>query len=209
MSGWFKFICVLYWLAMIFWIGAIITVAIAAMNTFGTLPAPGMGVQLELFSSYPTEHHGRLAAGMVMEKNFFVADAIQMFAIPVVILTLFLQLFTFHMSIRKPANIVRAVCLVGAALAFGWYGLTIAPGMNRELRTYWEEAKAGNVEQAEIHRAAFEVDHPRAERVLQINLILVLIGAGASAWAFASFHVTKPPAGSFPKYETPRLAKDS
>jgi hypothetical protein len=173
-----------YWLGLIVWIAAIITVAIAAMNTFATLPDADLGVRLESFAAYPAEHHGRLAAGMVMERNFFAADVMQMVAIPVVVIALLAQVAFLGMSLRRPANLIRCICLLGAAGVFAFYAFTMAPRMNGELRAYWDAARAGDMAQAESHRDAFDADHPRAELVLKINLILAVIGAGASTAAF-------------------------
>lgn len=194
-----KLIAIAYWLALTFWIGAIMTVAIAAMNTFGTLP--GLGVSLDGYPDFPVEHHGRLAAGIIMERNFFMADVIQMFAIPIVLVTLLAQLLFCKMPLKRPANSIRFISLSTAAVVFGIYAFTIAPDMNRELRAYWTAAEAGQVEQAELHRAAFEVDHPRAEWFLEMNLIFALIGVGASAAAF----VHSPSAAKTSVLEPPKL----
>jgi hypothetical protein len=60
----------------------------------------------------------------------------------------------------------------------------LAPNMNRELRAYWAAAEAGDVEQAQAHRAAFNADHPRADALLRLNLLLLVVAAVSSAAAF-------------------------
>lgn len=181
MSGASKLCNVIYWLALCFWLAAPITAGIAAMNTFGTLPE--MPMQLEQYSAYPAEEHGLLAAGIVMEKNFFVVDVIQFASVPVVIITLILQLFLFKMPLRRPANVIRAICLIMAGGLFALYAFTLAPRMNKSLRDYWQAAAAGEIDQARVHQQSFQIDHPRAESILKINLFLLVIAVGASASA--------------------------
>ena len=177
-----KMVLIIYWLGLMFWVGSLMTAGIAAMNTFGTLP--DLGVRLDSYSDYPRAEHGRLAAGIVMERNFFVVDVIQMLVVPLVIVTLLVQFFGFGMRLRKPANAIRAVCLLLAAGLFAFYAFSLAPRMNRELRMYWSEAEAGELEQAEIHRANFDRDHPQAELIMTTNLFLLIVGVSASAAAF-------------------------
>jgi len=177
-----KIVLILYWLGLMLWVGSLMTAGIAAMNTFGTLP--DLGVSLDSYPDYPSAEHGRLAAGIVMERNFFVVDVIQMLAAPLVIVTLLVQLFGFGMRLRRPANVIRIVCLLLAAGLFAFYAFSLAPRMNRELRMYWSEAEAGQLELAEIHRANFNRDHPRAELIMTINLFLLIVGVSASAAAF-------------------------
>lgn len=181
----FKITSIAYWLALALWIAAIVAVAIAAMNTFGTLPDPDLGVHLAPFAAYPANEHGRLAAGIVMERNFFVADMIQLFSIPVVLVMLVAQLVFFGMKWSKPANLLRTICLLAAGSLFGYYAFTMAPTMNHELRAYWDAAKAGNLEEADAHRTSFDVLHPKAEAILKLDLVLVVVGIGASAAAYA------------------------
>ncbi len=181
-QGLFKIVLIAYWLGLMLWFASLMTAGISAMNTFGTLP--DLGVRLDSYPDYPGSEHGRLAAGMVMERNFFVVDVIQMLAIPLVIAMLLLQLFGFGMKLRKPANLIRTACLLIAAGLFAFYASAIAPRMNSELRMYWQQAEAGELEQAKIHRDNFDLDHPRAELILTVNLFLLIVGAGASAAAF-------------------------
>ena len=194
-----KMVLIIYWLGLMLWVGSLMTAGIAAMNTFGTLP--DLGVRLDSYADYPSAEHGRLAAGMVMERNFFVVDVIQMLVVPLVIVTLLVQLFGFGMRLRRPANAIRTVSLLLAAGLFALYAFSLAPRMNRELRMYWSEAEAGQLEQAEIHRTKFERDHPRAESIMTINLFLLILGVGASAVAFVES--SKPPKIS--NLETPKL----
>jgi len=127
-----KMVLIIYWLGLMLWVGSLMTAGIAAMNTFGTLP--DLGVRLDSYADYPSAEHGRLASGMVMERNFFVVDVIQMLVVPLVIVTLLVQLFGFGMRLRKPANAIRTVSLLLAAGLFALYAFSLAPRMNRELR---------------------------------------------------------------------------
>ena len=68
-------------------------------------------------------------------------------------------------------------------LLLAGYATAVRPEMNRELRAYWEDARAGDVRAADEHRAAFDTRHPVAELILQSNLLILLVAAAASAVA--------------------------
>ena len=192
---------IVFWLSLCLWLAAPLTAGIAAMNTFGTLPE--MPLQLKEYEAYPEAEHGTLAAGIVMERNFFVVDMVQFASAPLTVIALLLQLTLFGMSLRRPANFIRAGLIVVAAAIFGLYAFRIAPRMNHELRAYWEEARAGNVEEALVHQQAFQTDHPRAETVLKLNLLLLVGAVGASAVAFTNPPRRAPVSG----LESPQLAR--
>ncbi len=170
-----------YWMALTMWVSALSAAAIAAGNVFGTMPR--LGVTLERYKAVPPDEHWRLAAGKIMEGVFFTVDLFQFVAAPLTLVTLLLQLTLFRMPARTPSNWIRTACLVLAMLLFGYHVTAIGPRMNRELHEYWRSAEAGDLLAAESHRAAFNADHPIAMRLLQANLILVMIGIGASAVA--------------------------
>ncbi len=192
-----------FWLALCLWLAAPVTAGIAAMNTFGTLP--DMPLQLDEYAGFPASEHGRLAAGMVMERNFFVVDLVQFVCAPLTVIALLLQITVFGMSMRRPANFIRAGFIVVAAAMFGLYAIRLAPRMNHELRAYWDDARAGNIDEALVHQQAFQIDHPRADAILKLNLLLLLGAVGASALAFT----TQPPCAASSELEPPQLARNA
>lgn len=172
---------VIYWLALVAWIGGLIAAAVAAPSVFGALG--DLPVTIESFEAYPHLEHGRLAAGMVMERVFWIVDLIQFVAAPVVVATLVVQLVAAGARFRAPSNLVRTICIVGAALLLAYRAAALAPTMNRELRAYWQAAEAGRVEVARAHRDRFNEDHPTARTILGASLVLLLVAVGASAAA--------------------------
>ncbi len=189
-----------FWLALCLWVAAPVTAGIAAMNTFTTLP--DMPLVLEEYADFPVSEHGTIAAGMVMERNFFVVDLVQFVCVPLTVIALGLQLVVFGMPLRRPVHLLRAVLIVVAAAIFGFYAFRIAPRMNHELRAYWDDARAGNVQEALAHQQAFQIDHPRADAILKLNLLLLLGAVGTSAIAFTS----QPAPASSTELEPPQLA---
>ena len=183
MHGYFKIVNTVYWLALILWISALISAAVAAMNVFGSLN--DMPLELEQYGAYPAAEHPRLAAGRIMEGVFFLVDLLQFIAVPLVAAALIAQVTIFRLSLKRPANTIRTACIVLAAGIFAYHAIMLAPGMNRELRAYWAAAEAGQVEQAHAHRTAFNADHPRADALLRLNLVLLLVAAASSAAAFS------------------------
>lgn len=182
MSGYFKLCNALYWIALTLWISSLITAGIAAMNVFGQLI--GMPMQLDQFAAVPREEHGRLAAGIVMERVFFTIDLVQFLAVPLTVITLLLQLFVFRMRWTAASNILRTLCILLAAGIFAYHATSLAPVMNRDLRQYWSAAEAGDLAQADAHRSAFNQKHVIADNLLRANILFLLLGIGASAFAF-------------------------
>jgi hypothetical protein len=182
MTGYFRIVNTFYWLALIVWISALISAGVAAMNVFGTLDA--MPLELQRYAAYPVDDHPRLAAGHIMEGVFFLVDVLQFIAVPITLLALIAQVVVFHVPMRRVSNVVRSAAIVIAAALFACHATMLAPKMNRELRSYWAAAEAGQVDEAADHRRAFNAYHPAADAILRLNLLLLLIAAGASAVAF-------------------------
>lgn len=181
MQGYFKICNAVYWVSLAVWLAAIVAAGVAAANVFSTLGDTPL--RLEQYAAYPAQEHPRLAAGLIMEGVFFTVDLIQFVAIPLTVLMLVAQLSVFGMPLKSVANLGRALCIVIAAGMFTFHVIAVAPTMNHHLRAYWDAAKMGDVALAREHQAAFNEDHPTAEAILRINLILLVAAVGASAAA--------------------------
>jgi hypothetical protein len=197
MRGYLHLANVIYWLGLILWIAALISAAVAAMNVFPALKA--MPIELADYANYPSDQHWRFAAGQIMEGVFFLIDVMQFVAAPLVLITLIAQLAVFRMPLRSISNLARAACIAVAAGLFAYHATMLAPKMNRALREQWEAAKAGEIERADALRAAFNADHQTADAILKLNLILLIVTAGASAVALgpalqSSTDLLEPPA---------------
>lgn len=205
MRGWRPICDAVYWLALCLWTAALISAGAAAAFVFATLPR--LGVSLDRFTRFNVEGepeaHGRIAAGMVLEKVFTASDFAQVVFGPIVALMLAIQVVVFGESWRRPANVIRALA-IGLAIVTAFLHIFFqAPAMNRELRAYWAAAETGDVDGALRHRARFDASHPRAELALQSNTALLLITIAASAAA------ARPrPAASAGSLETPALSRE-
>lgn len=200
----------IYWLALTIWVGVLISAGVAATSTFTVLPDPELGVHLEKFSQFEAPHgtHGRIAAGHVMEPIFTFVDLAQVVASAVVLVTVLMQLTIFRQHARRSAalwNIARVLCIGGALTLFTYRVLAVSPDMNRDLRAYWSAAQAGDVETADRHYAAFTANHPRASRLLNSTLLLLLASVAASAVALGPQPVREDDNKS--GLETPKLLK--
>lgn len=189
---------VVYWLGLAAWLSGLVTAGISATMVFGQLP--DMSLSLQRFEAYPVDEHGTIAAGLVMADVFFAVDVVQFIAIPLVVITLALQLAVFGVPARRPANVVRTACLLVAAALFAWYALLLAPSLNSELRLFWQAAEAADLDAAQRHRELFGADHTTARHILEVNLLLVLVSLAASAMALG------PAPGPRRKLDPPLLA---
>jgi len=200
MTGYLKLCVSLYWLALVGWISALVSAAISAMNVFPTLDAAP--VVLTDHAAFPDAEHGRLVAGRIMDGVFFTVDLLQIGAAPLAVLTLLLQIFVFRLPLRAPSNVIRLVCVLGAAGLFTYHATMLAPTMNRELRQFWAAAADGDLDEAATRRAAFNELHPTARMIQQTSLLLLIGAVVASAAA-----LTPTPAATRSRLETPELAR--
>ncbi|MCP3906154.1 MAG: hypothetical protein GY715_21225 [Planctomycetes bacterium] len=176
-AAYLSFCNVIHAFALILWIAALVSAAVAAMNVFPITDS--MSFVLERYAAYPADEHGRIAAGRIMEGVFFTVDMLQFVAAPLALLTLLAQLTVFRGPWRRPAHLVRGACIVLAAALFAGHAMMLAPKMNADLRAFWEAAEAGDVDRAHEHRAAFNRRHPKADIILRVNLLLVAAAAVA------------------------------
>jgi len=176
---WFNVCNIAHWLSLAIWIAALASAGVAATGVFGKLLHTDL--LLNEFASYDHSAHGRLAAGMVMEPIFTFVDLVQLVAGAVVALTLALQLMMFDMPLKRPANLIRTVCVLIAAILLVVRMATITPEMNRELRAYWAAAKAGQVEEAGAHQQKFDRRHPVVSKMFGATFALLLVTVAASA----------------------------
>lgn len=186
-----------YWLALTLWVSALVAAGVAAAGVFSVLPK--LGLSLQRFNGYDHAEHGRLAGGLVLEPVFTAIDIAQAIVVVLVVAMLLLQLTLFRQPLRRPAHVVRTVCIMAAAALFVVRIMTVTPPMNRELRAYWAAAEAASASDAAEHRKAFDALHPVASRMFNATLLLLVVAVAASAAASV-------PAAPLPQLlQTPQL----
>jgi len=167
--------------ALTCWIGLLIAAGVAAAGAFATLPDLGVSLRgYEGFATGDPADHGRLAAGKMLEAVFSAIDFAQIPLAVIAIVAFAMQIILSGDSWRRPTHTIRLLCMLIAAGLLAGHVSFVAPPMNRELQAYWSAAEAGNNTLALAHRAAFDEYHPRAEQILQVNLLLLFTAAGAA-----------------------------
>jgi hypothetical protein len=183
---------VTHWAALALWIAAIVAAGVAAIGVFGTLA--DVRLTVHEYAAFPNDanQHGMLAAGRIMERVFFLVDVLQFIAAPLLLASASLELVLRLPWSRGRAGVARLVCMATAVATLTYQAVVVSPTMNRELRSYWEHAAAGNVLAAQAHQESFNQLHPRAEMLMNARLALLLIVLVLSAAAGVSTHA--PPA---------------
>ena len=152
------------------WVGALgMTAATAAM----IFPAMrDLDPAIDRFSAYPQDHWV-IAAGWVMARVFFALDVAQLGCAALASVTIFGLFIMKKTPTRwRRVRMVLVIATVGSVL---WYVLMIAQPMNADLASFWHEAQAGNVAEADAYRAAFDARHPAASRAMGITGVLALV----------------------------------
>jgi len=195
-----------YLLALALWLGALMSAGIAAGSTFSVLTK--MDISIARYTKFVPDEadvpnaHENLAAGHVLEPVFWITNAVQLIAIPLVLLTLAAQLFVFNQHKSKFSNFIRTFCIIISAGIFAYHAFALTPPMNRDLRAYWQAAEAGDILAAKTHREGLLSRHGTATNILFSTLMLVLIATAASAAAMTPLTIKK----SEPILQTPQLA---
>lgn len=210
MSALHRVCLVAYWIALSLWTSAIIAAGVSAAFVFGTLP--GLGVTLAEYSAFQVEGdaqaHGRLAAGMILERVFTAVDFAQIFLGAITAAAMIVQIVAFGASLRRFSNLIRATAIAAAIVIASIHIFFQAPAMNRELRAYWAAARGGDIATAEVHRLRFDEFHPRAELALRSNLVLLLVATAASAIALSRWPTAAQADRAKSTLEPPALLRD-
>lgn len=173
----------LHLLALGLWLGALVMTGATAAIIFPTMRT--LDPSLPGFPGAPDDQW-MLAAGTVMQRVFFVCDAVQLGAAVVAAATLILLVSFFGLTLRRPSAVVRTALLLGVLTALAYYLVSLSPQMTHNLREYWDAAKAGDTAKAATFKAAFDADHPRASALLGANTFGVLVAFIAAAWCAAT-----------------------
>ncbi|MBL1216888.1 MAG: hypothetical protein D8M59_05270 [Planctomycetes bacterium] len=170
----FRFFNSIYWLALSLWLGALVMVALTAAVIFPTMRDLDVTIPEFAEAGY-TGDHWRIAAGHVMEILFLVLDFTQLICMTVALLVTALQFTVLGVSLRRFTHVTRIFAILIASGCVCWHVFMLSPQMNRDLRAYWEAARAGDFAAADVHQQAFESAHPTASRLLGSTAVLVAV----------------------------------
>ena len=188
-------------LALVAWTGVLITAGVAATASFTILP--DLELTVRGYEALPDSDHGRIAAGKLMESIFTFVDVIQAMAGSVVVMTGVVQWFT-HRHAGRAIRGLRLAAIGIAAIVFVGRATVLTPGMNADLRAYWNAAESGDVAAAAAHRDDFDEVHPVASRLFSSSLLALLVAVVLTPAATRPARETTPGPGGL---ETPALAE--
>lgn len=170
------------------WMGALVMTAIAAAIVF-----PAMRELAPMLSGYPgaTEDHWLIVAGHLAAPLFAILGWTQLACLATAGAALILIMLAAPGVRTGALGRIRLIVLALLAALAGYYAGSLEPRMAHELEAYWSAARAGLVDDANLHRERFNEDHPMASRVLGATAVIVGLGlalaiatpasAGASA----------------------------
>ena len=174
-----RFVRIVFWLTLVLWVGALMSGGVAAASVFSILPS--LGVELDGYSQFPVDEHGRIAAGMIMEPVFTGIDVAQFVLAAIVIIAFVIELSLTSSRRWRTSNVLRVLALLIAAGTLVWRAAMIMPAMNQDLRAYRAAAEAGDTAEATSRRLEFDEAHPVAQRFMEATLVSLLVTAGATA----------------------------
>jgi hypothetical protein len=127
---------------------------------------------------------------------------VQFVLVPVTLLALVAQLVWAGGRRSTVANVLRSICLAGAAGLFLHRAVNVMPDLNGHLQSYRTAAEGGDLERAATERAAFDVIHPWASDLYQGAAMLLVLAVAISAFAAGGATTVK----AAPKTAEPELA---
>jgi len=163
---------------------------VVAAIIFGATPE--LDPRLGAFESYDGDH-ANLLAGYIQNRVFLAGDLIQFTGAVLAFATTLAMLVWFRQPVRRFLGAVRIVSLLGAISTLSFSLLVLSPRMGTNLRSFYQYARAGETESAEIARQAFMADHPTATNVHALLLILVLAVLVSGVWAVTGAPLTDRP----------------
>lgn len=165
------------------WAGAVAMTGAAAAVLFPTMKK--LNPSLPDFAAYPTDQWV-IAAGFPASRLFTILDIVQMTCALLVGFTALILLFACRLPIKRASSMLRLLALVALFGSLGYNILVLAPRMNVNLAGFYEQAEAGNVEQADAFRAAFDADHPVATYIMATTLLCALAALLFGLWSYGS-----------------------
>ncbi len=168
--------------ALATWLGAGVISGVTAAVVFPTMKE--LSPTLPGYGAYSGEHW-RIAAGSVANRVFLVCDTIALACALVTILTLAISLRTYRRSAETPVRAlwlrVAWVSVACGVLAFNLF--ILQPRMAKNLRSFWNAARAGAQAEADAAQQRFAADHPNATLMLGATAAAVLASLVAAAWS--------------------------
>ena len=145
---------------------------------------PDMRTLDPVLGAYPayTGDHPTLAAGHIASRLFLISDFVGFGMLLLATVGLAVWMSKMARSRRGEAS-VRGVFWLLLTGLMGYHVFFLSPSMSSSLLSYWEAAKAGLNDSAEIHRQAFADLHPTASRVMGGLALLTLLGMLAGLWS--------------------------
>lgn len=200
----------LHLLSLAAWMSAIVATGAAATAVFTTLPrseviVPAFAAHVDATAGTSEDRfreHGRIAGGMVMDPVFRWSDRAQAGVAVLALATFFIQVTAFRQRWplpRRPLNVLRLVCLLGAATLLAVQLGLLGPRMEQALHGWWDAARVGD-SRADSLRTSFDVDHVLANRLYTLRLWLVVAAIALVAMA----GVPREQEGSVPNEPTRR-----
>ena len=159
---------VIHVVALSAWFGTVGMSGIVAATVF-----PIVGRMKPMLAAYPdyTGDHALLTGGLIAGNVFQIVDKVQFYCAAIALAS-FVTMIVAGYSINSVPRLLRSFVLLATMGLLSYHLFILMPGMNEDLRNYWDFAAMGNTEQAEIHKNAFFEYHTTAS-----NSLKALMGA--------------------------------
>lgn len=174
-----------WWLAVVAWIAAITAPGAAAMVAFTRLPELEVAIPstMSYFEGDP-EAAGRFVAGFVTNPIFVAGDSIRLGAA-------LLAWSAIIVTVARPvgrgrATLVATLCLAIASVTLAASLMFVSGPLAESLEAWRTAVFADDRTSADAAKAIFDPLHEQASRLMQTELILLLIAAIAGGIASAS-----------------------
>lgn len=159
------------------WAGALALVGVAAAIAFPAMKT--LDPVLPGFALYDGDHW-RIAAGKVMNPLFNVVDDVGFVAIAVSLIALAVLMSGERLRRTRLAGF-RIVLWIGVAVLSSYIVMVPRADMNTLAEEHWTHAAAGENDQAEVAREAFDELHHTASALHVTQFLFVTLALGVNA----------------------------
>lgn len=171
-----------------FWLGALVLTAVAAFIVFPEMRR--LDPSLPGYERYTGEHWS-IAGGHIAGPLIDACTLVQSIAAALAAATLGLALraqarVSGRGERRRTWTFVRAAVIAVPILSLGYQALVLGPPMDRDLRLYWDAARAGENQAAAAHKAAFYENHTAGSALFAVNALAVCVALAAGMRSLAA-----------------------
>ena len=165
------------------WLAVVVAGGLSAATVF--TPLPPLEPQIIGYEIDDVEMRGRLAAGLITQPLFELADIVQLILFPLAIVIIIAQRISGLLDRHSASQWIRIICIGLAGTFLVARFVFVNPPMHAHLDGYRDAARAGDLESARSKQTSFNEWHHTAERLWGLTGLCLIVSIAATGVSLA------------------------